>query len=109
MTVVAVLTVYRDRTNVVPVDLGADYTGDTFTAEIRVSRSPESTLIATWVVDDSDIANGNLTLTLDNSVTTAITAKKGYMDILRTSGGEPLTVFDEPLEVAFKDMPTDAP
>lgn len=93
----------------VPVDLGQDYTGDTFTAEIRVSHSPASDLIATWTVDDSDVANGNLTLTLDNSITTAITAKRGWMDILRTSGGEPLTVFAAPLEVVFKDMPTDAP
>lgn len=108
-----VVTIQRDRTETVTVQLpsgvGAGYVtaGDTFTAQIRATRVPTSTLIATCTVSTASLsASDQLLLTLDNSVTAAITADRGWVDVIRTSGGEPYRVFDEPVQVVFVDMPT---
>ncbi len=97
----------RGRTVVVSVSLGFDVSQDIITSEIRVGKSQTSELIATW--DVSFVTNGTdgeLVLTLDNSVTEVITQTTGYMDIKRVTGGEPLSIFDEPLEVLFTDSVT---
>jgi hypothetical protein len=101
------ITVFKGRTKVVPVSLGVDVSQDTITSEIRMDKDPESTLIAEWVVTNvTDGVDGEILLTLDNSVSEQISQSKGYMDIKRVTGGEPVAVFDEPLEVLFKNVVT---
>lgn len=93
--------VHRGRTNVVQANLGIDITGDTLTSEIRSKPEQDATLLATWTLSVVNAATGQILLTLDNSVTADIEVNSGFMDIKRISGGEPLPVFDEPLEVLF--------
>lgn len=101
------LIVYKNRTNIVPVNLGYDVSADTFTSEIREDKNSTSPLIATWTVSfDTNGIDGKLVLTLDDSDLTSITQKFGYMDIKRVSGGEPLPVFADPIKVLFKDVVT---
>lgn len=101
------LIVYKDRTAIVPVSLGMDVSNDTITSQIRVGKDFESDLIAEWVVTFlTDGTDGELLLTLDDSVTAAITHDTGYMDMKRVTGGEPVPVFDKPLEVLFKNSVT---
>ena len=102
------ITIYRGRTNVIDVALGVDYSGDTFVSEVRERQGADSPIILTFTIDDSDIANGNLVLTADDSITDVPDAS-GWMDVLRISGGEPLTLFAHPLEVKFRNMPTGTP
>lgn len=101
------LVVYKGRTARVPVSLGFDVSDDTITSEIRVDKNFESELIATWDVEFlTDGTDGELILTLDDSVTAVIEKATGYMDLKRVSNGEPLPVFDDPLEVLFKNTIT---
>lgn len=102
------IIVHKDRTTVITVSLGMDVSDDTITSEIRVGRNSETELIAEWTVEfDTDGADGELVLTIDDSVAADIDKKKGYMDMKRISGGEPLPVFDYPLEVVFKESITE--
>jgi hypothetical protein len=97
------IVVYKGRTNTISVSLGMDVSADTITSEIRSAPDSDSALIATWTVDfATDGEDGELVLTLDNSVTSAIEVKTGYMDLKRVVGTEPLPVFDRPLEVIFR-------
>jgi len=99
-----VIVVYKNRTNKLTVSLGIDVSGDTLTSEIRTQSGD---LIATWTVDfDSDGTDGELVLTLDDADTDAIEYTTGLMDIKRVSGGEPYSVFDNPVEVEFRDTVT---
>jgi len=99
--------VYKGRTVIVPVSLGFDVSGDTITSEIREGKDSASDLIAEWdVTFDSDGTDGEIVLTLDNSVTSLIDKTTGYMDLKRVTAGEPINVFDEPLEVLFKNTVT---
>lgn len=101
------IVIFKNRTNVIPVSLGFDVSGDTFTSEIRASKDQESELIATWEVSFlNDGVDGELILTLDDSETVNIIRTKGYMDIKRITNGEPLAVFDDPIEVLFKSSIT---
>lgn len=98
------IIVYKGRTNVVPVSLGIDVSASTITSEIRTASG---TLIATWTVTyDDDGTDGEIILTLDNSVTAAITHQSGLMDIKRVTGGEPYPIFNAPLEVEFRETIT---
>lgn len=98
------IVVYKARTNVITVSLGIDVSSDTITSEIRTQSG---VLIATWgVAFDGDGTDGELILTLDNSITSAITYTNGLMDLKRMSVGEPLQVFDRPLEVEFRETIT---
>lgn len=98
------IVVYKGRTNVITVSLGINVSTDTITSEIRTEAG---VLIATWAVAfDSDGTDGELVLTLDNSVTTPIAYPSGLMDLKRVSGGEPLAVFDKPVEVEFRNVVT---
>lgn len=97
-----IVKVHKGRRNVITLNLGFDVSADTITSEIRAELDPASTLIATWTVAEvTDGTDGMLTLTLDDTDTSSITEKRGYMDLKRVSGGEPYAVFDEPLEVVF--------
>lgn len=98
--------VQKGRTTTVTVNLGMNVTGDTFKSEIRTEPDQDSVLIATWTVQVTNASAGTLKLTLDDTVTGKITYSAGYMDLKRTSGGEPLAVFDKPLEVEFRGTVT---
>lgn len=100
------LIVYKGRRNIVTANLGFNLTGSVITSEIREEVDRTSTLIATWTVAVVDAAGGTITLTLDDSVTTGITQTSGYMDLKRVNGGEPLPVFEKPIEVEFRESVT---
>jgi hypothetical protein len=101
------IVVDKGRTVILPVSLGFDVSQDVITSQIRITKSPTSTLIATWVVSfTTNGTDGELILTLDDSVTSAITQSIGYMDLKRVSGGQPLSIFSEPLEVVFNTVVT---
>ena len=102
------ITVYKGRTNTIPVSAGIDLSGDTIVSEIRSKRDVGSDLIATWSVSFlNDGTDGELILTLDDSVTEDITHSVGYMDIKRVTVGEPRNLFDEIIEVLFKTTVTE--
>jgi hypothetical protein len=104
------LKVYRGRTTVVPIALGVDVTGDDLVAEIRTATDPESTLLATWDVDIEIPALGIGTMTLDDSVADiAPDIDGGWTDILRVTGGQPISLFAAPVRVRFVNMPTAVP
>jgi hypothetical protein len=98
--------IHKGRTMVLIVKMGMNVTGDTFTSEIRAEPDQGSPLLATWVVSVTDAVNGQLRLVLDDLVTKQIKATSGYMDLKRMSGGEPIAVFDRPLEVSFRGTVT---
>jgi hypothetical protein len=101
------IIVYKNRTNIVTVNLGIDVSSDTFSSQIRKTKSSTSALIASWTVSfKTNGTDGMLVLTLDNSITSLITGTTGYMDIKRIIGSEPFAVFSEPLEVTFRDTVT---
>lgn len=99
------ITVQKGRTVTVAVNLVVIDEGDTFSSEIRSERNTSSVLIATWEID-VDVPNKELTLTLDNSITEEIEHSLGYMDIKRITDGEPVSVFNKPLEVRFEEVIT---
>src|SRR3954470_8257664 len=97
------IVIYKGRTKILPVHLGFDISGDTITSQIRDTPAQSGILIATWTVTVDSAPAGDLTLRLDNDVTVAITQVRGYMDLKRVVGGEPLPVFENPLEVVFRE------
>jgi hypothetical protein len=98
------IVVYKGRTTIITVSLGIDVSHDVITSEIRTESG---VLIATWgVVFDGDGTNGELILTLDNTITAAITYATGLMDLKRVTAGEPIPVFDKSLEVEFRSTVT---
>ena len=100
------IIVYKNRTNVISVSLGANVSADTFQSEIREKALVTAPLIAAWTVAfATNGVDGELILTLDNSALAAVVVKTGYMDIKRISGGEPYAVFP-PIKVVFKDTVT---
>jgi hypothetical protein len=99
--------VHKGRTNIIQVNMGMNVAGNTFTSEIRTEPDVASTLICAWTVAFvTDGSDGLLKLTLDNSITAGVTVDAGYMDLKRVSGGEPLPVFERPLEVTFRGTVT---
>ena|SRR5688572_15868031 len=100
------IRVYKGRTTVVTVNLGINVTGETFASEIRTEPDVNSALICEWDITIVDAPTGKLRLELDDLVTGQVTVDSGYMDIKRTSGGEPLPVFDDVLEVSFLGVTT---
>jgi hypothetical protein len=100
--------VHKGRTNTIVVNLGIDVEDDIITSEIRSEPMVESPLIATWsVTKPNGGADGLLHLSLDDAVTSLITANSGYMDLKRIVSGEPVPVFDHPLEVVFRGTVTE--
>lgn len=99
--------VYKGRTNVVGVSLGIDVASDTFASDIRKEHNRESELIVSWDVSFvTDGTDGELLLTLDDSETSNIEVKSGYMDLKRITGGEPISVFETSLQVVFRETVT---
>lgn len=101
------IDVYKGRTNVVLVSLGYDVSGEIIRSQIRENIDPTSELIAEWTVGFvTDGTDGELRLSLDNSVTSTITKSTGYMDMLRMAASEPISVFDDVIQVLFKNVVT---
>lgn len=101
------IIIHRGRTVIVSVDVGMDVSSDVMTSEIRTEEDAESELIASWVVTFlTDGTDGELILTLDNSITQSIEYSNGFMDIKRTSSGEPLSVHEKAIPVSFKGVVT---
>jgi hypothetical protein len=99
------ILIHKNRTNIISVALGFDVSNDTITSEIR---DKDLELIAEFDVSfASDGSDGELILTLDDEQTSEITQVYGYMDLKRFSGGEPLSVFESPLEVIFQEVITE--
>ena len=103
--------VYKNRTTTIRIDLGIDVSDDTITSQIRKEKSETSDLIGEWAIDfETDGTDGMLVLTFDNSVFADIEdvedLRRGYMDLKRLSGGEPLPVFSDPVKVRFKESIT---
>lgn len=100
--------VHKGRTNTIQINLGANISADIFTSEIRSEPTVESPLIATWTVDFlTDGSDGKLILTMDDLITGQIAPNSGYMDLKRVTAGEPIPVFDRPLEVSFRGTVTE--
>lgn len=99
--------VYKNRTNKLRVNLGIDVSLDTITSEIREKALVSSPLIAAWTVTFvTNGTDGQLLLTIDNSLLGGVTAKSGFMDLKRVTGGEPIAVFSKPIKVVFQDTVT---
>jgi hypothetical protein len=104
------LVVHKGRTNTVIVNMGIDVSGEDLYSQIRTEPELDATLIADWDVSFlTDGVDGKLVLVLDDTITSEIAEQGGYMDVLRISGGEPVPVFDRPLEVVFRGTVTVEP
>jgi hypothetical protein len=101
------VVIHKSRTNTLHVSINEDVSADTFTSEIRDRPDVGANLLATWVVAFvNDGTDGELILTLDNTATAQIDSDRGYMDIKRMSGGEPISLFERPLDVEFRGSVT---
>lgn len=101
------IIIHRGRTVIVSVDVGMDVSTDVLTSEIRTEEDSESDLIATWQVTFlTDGTDGELVLTMDDSVTQDIEHSNGFMDLQRYSGGEPLSVFSKAIPVSIRGKVT---
>lgn len=102
--------VKKGKTVGVGVSLGFNVSADTITSDIRVSEDPLSAIIASWVVTfETDGTDGDLLLTLDSTITTAIVQTTGYMDLKRVAGGPPLPIFVNPSVLLVNFTPADPP
>ena len=101
------IVVVKGRTNRVTMGLGFDVSADTLTSQIRAEEASDSFLIATWAITfATDGTDGELVLTLDDSVTALIKHTNGFMDIKRVTAGEPVPVFREVIPVVFRESIT---
>jgi hypothetical protein len=105
--------VHRGRYNIKLVNLNRDISAMTpstdFLCQIRATEDHTSELIAQWTLAfENTGSDGLLRLTLDDSITSLITHKRGFMDLLRIEGGQPISEFDEALPVEFRGMPSHA-
>lgn len=101
------ITVWKGRSISFEFTLGHQISSDTYTSQIRRGQSVDSLLIATWnITVKPGGMNKTLIFSMDDSVTSLITANYGWMDLKRMSGGEPLPVLDNPIPVLFKNVVT---
>ena len=99
--------VHKNRTNTLLVNLREDVSLDTFTSQIRAGDDVTSAFIADWnVAWETDGTDGMLVLTLDDTIAGQIVVASGFMDLKRVTGGEPVPVFDKPLQVEFRGTVT---
>lgn len=102
--------VQKGKTVAVGVSLGFNVSADTIISDIRVDEDLSSAIIASWnVTFETDGRDGNLLLTLDSVVTTAIVETIGYMDLKRVAGGPPLPIFVNPSVLLVNFIPADPP
>lgn len=103
-----VVRVHKNRTNTLMVSLGYDVSQDTILSDIRVDPNHESELIARWMVSwKNDGRDGELLLTMSETVTSEIPHTMGYMDLKRVSGGESFPIFEHPILVHFQEVVTE--
>ena len=101
------IVVHKGRWNVLPVELGVDVSADTFASQIRSQPDQDSQLLMTWTIAfTTDGTDGSLRLTVDDAITADIEVKSGWMDLKRVSGGQPVPVWEKPLEVEFRGSVT---
>lgn len=101
------IKVYRGRTTTLQVSLSYDVSNDIITSQIRQGRNSQSTLIVEWEVKfKTDGTDGELIFTIDDAASVGIADTSGYMDIKRLTDNEPVSVFDEPFPVVFKEVIT---
>ena len=102
--------VHRGRYQIKRVYLNRDLTGFTsadFVSQIRATDSYTSELLMEWTVTIEDSGDGILRLEADDSVTGAVNAEGGFMDVMRIDGGQKTSEFDEARAVEFRGMPSD--
>lgn len=101
------IVLFKNRTNRFKVNLGIDVSGDTFTCQVREKAIVSAPLIATAtsVLPVTTGVDGMLYVLFDDNTLNAVTAKSGYLDLKRMSGGEPLPVF-APVKVKFQEVVT---
>ena len=102
------IVVHKGRVNSKTLKLNMGVTGDDLYAEIRERPDQSSPLIATWVLTAEDTTIGKFNMFLDDQEG-LITAERGFMDVLLVTGGQPVSVFDEPLAVEFRGTVTVMP
>ena len=96
------INVPKGRTKHLPVFLNMDTSLDTITSQIRTQPDREAPLVATWSVSPvTDGSDGKYIFSLTSTVAGQILADSGYMDILRVSGGEELSILRQPIPVEF--------
>lgn len=102
------IRVYKDRANILDIDMGIDVSADTITSQIRSKPDVSGALIATWVVTKPNGgSDGLIRLTISAAVASNIEATGGYMDVKRVSAGEPYPGWDRPLEVEIIGVVTE--
>lgn len=99
--------VWKHVNNEITVNVGFDLGTNTVKSQIRTKPTRDGVLVADWVVDVVDAAEGELKLSMTETVSGGITVEKGYMDLVRLVGTEPWPVFDAPLEVSIRDVVTE--
>lgn len=102
------IIVHRGRTVSISFALGYDVSEDEITCDIRADTG-SSPVIASWVVTFlTDGTDGELVLTLDDSVTSDIPManRNAWMDLKRVVSGEPVSVIDKPIPVVFTGVVT---
>lgn len=98
------ILVKRGKTVELPVSLGFNVSQMIFSSRIFEENTLDSTLITVWTVTFKDDGkDGELILTLDESITTGIVQSLGYMDLRNISDDEPVNIFKELLEISFVD------
>lgn len=104
----ATLKLKKLRHQTIRFELGADYSADILTSDIRVAKDDESELIATWTIDpETDGTDGVYLFTLDDADLPSSMVSKGFMDVKRVSAGEPLVgPFDGYITVVFQEVIT---
>ena len=105
--------IHRGRYNIKLVNLNRDISaltpGTDFLAQIRATPDHTSELIAQFTITfEDDGTDGVLRLTLDDSVTDTITHDRGFFDLVRMEGGQPISEFDEALPIEIRGMPSHA-
>ena len=101
------VVIHKGGTNVITVGLGFNVSSDAITSQVRKQPSQGSELLATWdVTFATDGTDGELILTMDDSVTRDILHTNGFMDLKRLSNGEPISVFRSPIPVIFEGTVT---
>ena len=105
--------VHKGRYQIKRVDLNRSltaYSASDFVSQIRATEDFNSELLMEWTVsfdDGGTGASGVLRLVADDTVTGAVQAKNGFMDVMRVDGAQKTSEFDQALEVEFRGMPSD--
>lgn len=102
------INIYKGRRKVLPIKFEYDISPYTFVAEIRVSKSMTSDLIATFESRfATDGKDGELLLILGEGATAALSAQKGFLRVRKTrmvrEHRRTKQVFDEPIEVMIHE------